>query len=117
MISLVFIYFIGKAFYDLAEGHSKSKWLFGILGVVSYYAGSFISQVLVYIFYIYQGSTDGKLESDVSSSAWRFIGIPVGLFFCWMFYRILKSIWSRDSESTTSDEVLDSSLLTNNNDQ
>ncbi len=35
MIELVLIFFVGKAFYDLAGRHKKHQWGFAILG--SYY--------------------------------------------------------------------------------
>jgi hypothetical protein len=35
MLGLILIYFVGKAFYDLAGLHGKSQWGFAILGIVS----------------------------------------------------------------------------------
>ena len=34
MIGLIFLYFVSKAFYRLAELYKQNKWLYGILGVV-----------------------------------------------------------------------------------
>ncbi len=42
MLGLFLLYFIGKIFYQLAEAHNKNKWVFAILGVIAYYAGTFL---------------------------------------------------------------------------
>ena len=39
MVGLILIYFTGKAFANLAEEYNKGKWLYGFLGVFSYYGG------------------------------------------------------------------------------
>jgi hypothetical protein len=41
MLGLVFIYFIGRYYYKLAENHNRSKWGFAVLGVATYYGGTF----------------------------------------------------------------------------
>ncbi|GGZ63472.1 hypothetical protein [Mesonia mobilis] len=47
MIGIVFIYFVGKKFYTLAEEKNKKKWPYAILGVLSYYFGLVTGGILL----------------------------------------------------------------------
>jgi hypothetical protein len=108
MIGLIFLYFIGKAFYDLADQYDKSKWGFAILGVVSYYAGYILGCALLGIFiaFVLSQSLD-----DMNEYALSFLALPVGVLSCWGFYRILKSQWSRSLTASSRAEVLDGDLI------
>jgi len=106
MLGLILIYFIGKAFFDFADAHRKNKWLFAILGVVSYYVGTFFGGIAIALYYelIIQQSL-----VEVNSWGLRFLAVPFGLFFCWGFYTILKRQWSRKRMHTDLD-LLDEGL-------
>ncbi len=115
MISLVLLYFVGKAFYDLAGRHGKGQWLFAILGVGSYYAGLFIGGLLIGIGYeVFIGSVD-----DVNQTLLGFVGLPFGVLACWGFYRILESSWENKESTTTftSEDILDSNLIDKKSDE
>jgi hypothetical protein len=112
MLSILFIYFIGKAFYTLAEEHNKHNWLFGILGVVSYYAGAFLGGILIGVIYVIQ-NPDGVME-ELDDRLLSLLTIPIGLLSCWLFYRILKSQWGKQASRASEIEVLDADLLNNN---
>lgn len=105
MLGLLFIYFVGKAFYDLADDYDKSRWGFAILGIVSYYLGIFCGAFLIGIVasFFWPDAID-----DSSSIVWGLVGIPIGILLCWVFYRLLKSKWSTSTQS--SGESLDSDL-------
>lgn len=108
MIGLFLLYFIGKAYYDLAGLHNKGQWLYAILGIVSYYASAFIGGILIGIFaeIFMTGSLD-----DTSDIVWGLIALPFGILGCWGFYRILKSRWENSPKfSVHSDDVLDANL-------
>lgn len=108
MIGLVLIYFVGKAFYELAHDHDRSRWGFAILGVISYYGGQFVGQIILAVIFAFYGSLDGI--SDILLSI---MALPFGVLICWGFYQILKRSWSRSSENSnpTSAEVLDADLF------
>jgi hypothetical protein len=107
MIALLCIYFVGKAFYDLAIRHKKSKWGFAILGVVSFYAGLFIGGVLIVVAYtlISPGAID-----DVNDKVLDAMGVPVGILACWGFYKWLESRWNRSPKSFHPEDILDADL-------
>ena len=47
MLGLILLFWIGKYFYKLAEKYNKSEWGFAILGIVVYYAGIFMSSIII----------------------------------------------------------------------
>lgn len=42
MLGLLVIYFIGRYYFKLAEEYNRSKSGYAILGVISYYGGTFL---------------------------------------------------------------------------
>lgn len=50
MLGILLIYFIGKYFYRLAEKFNQNKWLYAILGIVTYYVGTFVGGIILAIF-------------------------------------------------------------------
>lgn len=107
MLGLLLIYFIGKYFYDLAQDHNKNAWLFAILGIVVYYAGTFIAGILMALFYSL------VLEKDIEAVNDMLLGLlalPFGLLASWLFYRYLSNIWSKEKTANSTD-ILDQDLL------
>ena len=112
MIGLILVYFVGKAFYDLAGIHNKNQQLFAILGVGSYYGSLFIGGIIIAIGYeIFIGSVE-----EVNETLLGFIALPIGVLSCWGFYRILKSNWEKKDIASGEGEVLDASLIDDNQD-
>jgi len=110
MVGLVLLYFVGKAFYDLAGRNNKGQWLFAILGVGTYYAGLFVGAMIIAIVYeLFIGSID-----EVNETLLGVLGLPIGVLSCWGFYRILKSRWAKKETFSGSSEVLDATLIDQN---
>ncbi len=112
MIGLFLIYFIGRAFYELAFEYDKSRWGFAIVGVISYYAGANIGGLGIILV------AGLLLEIDITTSSGIMINlmsVPFGLLACWGLYRILKSNWEKGTETQASEEVLDSDLSSTEN--
>ena len=101
LLGLILLYFAGKAFYDLAAEHRRSKWLFAILGIVSYYAGLYFGAFLIGIGYalLYREIPDNGNEMVLG-----LLAIPIGVLVCWGFYKILERQWSKTSERFVADE-------------
>lgn len=87
MIGIFLIYFIGKKFYTLAEEYGRKKWLFGVLGIVCYYVGTFICGVLIGIGY--------ELFDLQTLNDWQLslLAVPFGLMASFGFYFLLKNNW------------------------
>lgn len=104
MIGIIFLYFIGKHFYELAQEHEKSQWGYAILGVISFYFGSFIAGVFIAL-------SDILFETDYTNTASELvlslIGIPFGFLTCWGLYKILKYSWSKKPRTDNSESLDD----------
>ena len=113
MLGLVLLYFVGKAFYDLAGLNNKGQWLYAILGVGSYYAGLIIGGVLIAIGYeLFIGSVD-----EVNDTLLSIFALPLGVLACWGFYRLLKNRWEKEQAiADSADEVLDVHLIDKSSD-
>ena len=101
MLGILLIYFIGKAFYDLAAKYDRTKLLFAFIGVASYYAGTFIAG-LIFGFLIETG-----MMEPISEVALIFIALPSGILVCVSLYYILKNYFSKNKIINNDEEILD----------
>ena len=114
MLGLFLLYFVGKAFYDLAGADERSRWFYAILGVASYYGGLIVGGIVIALVY---DSFIGSID-DVNDTLLGIMAIPIGVLSCWGFYRLLKSRWSkRETFSDNSEEVLDATFIDPNSDK
>ncbi len=97
MLGLFLIYFIGKQFYDLAFEHDKNKWGFAILGVISYYASSFIGAFII-VFGILMISPN-TLDT-IPDIALDLMAVPFGLLGCIGLYFFLRKTWEKQERFT-----------------
>lgn len=107
MIGLILLFFVGKAFYVLAENHGKAKLPFAVLGVASYYAGLFLGGMIIAI--CYEVLMDGSID-DINDMLLGLLGLPFGVLTCWGLYTILKRSWSRKETFSAPEEILDANL-------
>lgn len=112
MLGIVFIYFIGKAFYTLAEENNKEQlWLWAILGVISYYIGGFLAGILLVIaVLLFDLNID--LE-NLNFGLELMLGLVGGIATCVGLYQFLKYRWSK-IETGENDEILDIDFLDDN---
>ncbi|RAR47269.1 hypothetical protein [Flavobacterium lacus] len=103
MLSLLFIYFLGKYFYTLAEKHKQNEWLYAILGVFVYYVSTFLfAFIIMGLELIFSLGYEGFLDKSIG-----YISIPFGLLGCWGFYKLLENKWNKmiQVEIETIDEI------------
>lgn len=117
MLGLFFIYFIGRAYYYLAEEHHKNKWLFAIMGILSYYGGSFIGGVIAYLAYDMMNVNGVSFNEAILTV----IGIFLGLLTCWVYYSLLKRNWKNkvfgEDATILDDDFLNEDFLNDNIDK
>ncbi|MCJ8290343.1 MAG: hypothetical protein HRT58_11820 [Crocinitomicaceae bacterium] len=90
MLGLVIIYFIGKSFFNLAKKHERNKWLFGILGVVTYYGMTIVGGlIIVFIAAVIGNESIFELPDIVLG----LMGIPIGLLSIWLLHYMLRKNW------------------------
>jgi ethanolamine transporter EutH len=93
MLGLLFIYFIGKYFYNLAGEYEQNKWGYAILGVVVYYAATFLLGIgIVFI----DKAFGFDLEWEENNSMIGLLSIPIGVLACYLFYTLLKRKWEKE---------------------
>lgn len=105
MLGLLLIFYVGKAFFNLAKKHDRNQWVFAILGIVVYYGITFIFGIGVALFSELSGS--GSMLG-MPSLALQFIAIPVGLLGVWLFHYILRKNWEGNPKNQNPD-LLDNS--------
>ncbi|HMJ70635.1 MAG TPA: hypothetical protein VK508_17135 [Cyclobacteriaceae bacterium] len=88
LIVVVIVAYAGREFYYLAIRNNKNRFLFGFIGIASYFTGVFIGSVILNI-----------VAPDFSKSAEPgvFTGytIPAGILAAIAIYFLLKRSWSR----------------------
>lgn len=108
LLAFAFIYLVGRTFYKLAEKYEKNKWLFAVLGVLSYYAGILIAS---FVLGVILALTNPEMLDTLSDNTATIIAIPVGALSCWGLYAFLKKSW-REASTKVDHGALDSGFIT-----
>ena len=90
MLGLILIYFIGKSFYTLAQKYKRNKWLFAILGVVTYYGMTIIGGLIIMFIAAAVGNESIFELPDVVLGL---MGVPIGLLSVWGLHYLLRKNW------------------------
>ena len=106
MFGLIPIYFLGKYFSELAHEHDRSRWGFGILGIVVYIGVQLLMGVIFGIILI--ASNPGFELSKAEEVVANVVGIGLGALSVWLFYYLLKKSWEK-KRALNNTELLDSS--------
>lgn len=108
MLGLLLIYFIGKYFYQLAVDHNRNAWGYAILGVVVYYAITFLAGTLFAYAYLEFG--DGTIASGTELLL-TVLTIPVGMLGAYILYRILEKKWQNSKHGNSfNNDILDQDM-------
>lgn len=105
MLEIVAVVLIGRYFYKLAEEYDKSKWLFPLIGIVTFY-GTYLVVGFFYGIYLY--STDPYItESDINPFMVVLLGLPIGIGAVVLLYKLLESNWKKNTkkQSPNIDEI------------
>jgi len=101
MLLAITLYFIGKYFYVLATDHNRSKWLYAISGILSFFAGYVILGILLGCYGLI---TDDWSYLEVDDVILDLICIPFAIATSILFYMWLRHRWSKSSQLDTLDE-------------
>lgn len=102
MLGILLIYFIGRYFYRLAETFNQNKWLYAILGVVTYYIGTFVGGIVLAIF-------DELFAIGINwdnNFSLGLLAMPFGIATAYLFYYLLNKKWQK-SVILIKDEIQD----------
>lgn len=92
MLGFVLIYFIWKRFADLAFEYKHKKWVFGLIGVASYYLGTLIAGLILGLLILF---FDFSIDFD-NTLLMSLIGLPFGVLTCYLVYSFLKKKWEKE---------------------
>lgn len=106
MFGILLLYFIWKYFSDLALKHRKSNWTFGLLGIATYYIGTFIGGLIIGLFDLLANTHYVEETSDIILNL---ISVPFGLLSVWGLFKILKNQW--EAKKFEDNDSLDNDLL------
>lgn len=107
MLGILFIYIVGNQFYALARANEKNKWLFAILGIISFYAGSIIFVLGITIFRI-------KFLLRLDGFEFAALSIVLGGITCRGTYKYLQNRWTSAPKTITAIDILDDDFITRN---
>lgn len=96
MIGLIFLYFVGKNFYSLADDHNKSKWGYAILSVATFYGSQIIFALLITLYGLL---TENYEIFEDNELAINLIAIVISLLSVVALYHLLKNKWSKKKRS------------------
>ena len=105
MLGFLLIYFIWKYYSELAVEHNKSKWGYALLGIATYYIGTFIGGLAIGIIDLLVGTDLVESNTIILS----LIALPFGLLFVWALYKILENKWK--TQKFPEGDSLDNDLL------
>lgn len=107
MLGLFLLYFIWKYYADLAVEYDKNRWAYGLIGIASYYIGSFIAGIILALISSLSGSNFLDTMDDLVINL---IAIPFGILSVWGLYKILKNKWAKTTKGLVNDS-LDGDLI------
>ncbi len=108
MIGLLIIFYAGNLLYKLADKFDKNKWAYAILGVITYYAGTFIFGV---VFVLLSTLSNEEVFFGMPELVVNLLSIPFGALLLWLLHRYLEKKWSNSPiQSGEISELLDENL-------
>lgn len=94
MIEIIIMIIVGKQFYQLAKKYNQQlAWVYGILGVISYYGGAFIAGIIIGL---YSEITGDYFLDGMNDLMLLVIFLPIGVLSCWGAYQLFKNKWHKD---------------------
>ena len=107
MLGIILIILIGRYFYRLAESNQKNGWLSAILGIASYYLGTFAAGIAIGYYNIY--STSAPIDTE-NTLMLAIIALPFGILAAWICSLIMLQVWKR-TKKHSDENILDEDMI------
>ncbi len=102
MLGLLLLFFIGKYYYELAQDYYKHRWLYGVLGIVIYYMGTFAGGFIIgFLAVLFDWSLNWG-----NTTALGLLVLPFGIILAYVVYVLLKKKWKKETIKVK-DEIQD----------
>lgn len=100
MLGIILLILIASYFYRLAEKNRRNKWLFGLLGVATYYVGTILFGFAYGIIYLIQNPD--ATEDSFNELSVGLLSIPFGLLAAYLLHFFLKRSWKNNPKKEKS---------------
>lgn len=109
MIGIYLLFVLaGRPFYRLALDYDKNEWLYGFLGILSFFIGSNVAAFfLVFFLTLFAGIDFTTYDENLLG----LIGVPFGILACYLYYKFLKKKWENSTVMEGNADVLDDNFL------
>lgn len=98
MIGLLFIYWIWKAFSNLAIEYGKNKWKYFFFGIGSYYGGTIMAGFFVAIVLGLIYGFDSVANENFENAGWNIFFVLFGGLACYGIYKLLENKLQKERE-------------------
>ncbi len=102
MFGIIFIYWIGRYFFKLAEKYEKNEWGYAILGVVVYYVGTIL---FGFIIGVILGILAPDVINDINDRIFGILMIPIGILCDYGLYKYLEKTWEKDKPHINIEDI------------
>ncbi|MES2515464.1 MAG: hypothetical protein V4580_15020 [Bacteroidota bacterium] len=100
MLGILLIYFIWKQFNELAVQYHKKPWRYELLGIATYYIGTFIGGMMMAIICVMIGS---DLIVTTHELVLGLLAMPFGILCVWGLYKLLQHKWATGAKAVEDD--------------
>ncbi len=98
MLGIFLLICIGKKFAELTDEYEKNKLVFVLLGIATYYIGTFI---FGFVFVLTCDLFNIVPIEHINEFLLGWIAAPVGILACTILYQLLKRIWEKQRVELT----------------
>ncbi|MBE8727212.1 hypothetical protein [Flavobacterium hungaricum] len=90
MLGILFIYWIWKAFTNLALQYNKNKWTYFIIGLAAYYGSTMISGFAAGMLVVLVNGVANVTENSFNNAGWNILFVLCGILVCYGTYKLLE---------------------------
>jgi hypothetical protein len=105
MIGFLFIYWIWKAFTNLALEYGKNKWAYFFFGIASYYGGTILGGFLVGIVLGLIKGFEYVANENFDNAGWSILYVILGGLACYGTHKLLENKLEKERESNKKEGI------------
>ncbi len=109
MIGIILVILAARGFYKLAKTYKrKNAWLFGLSGVLMYYAAAILLSTAIFIL---RDLIFGYAEEEIPFYL-QFLSIPVAIGITYAYYKLLENQFKK-KQILGDEEIIDQDIVQN----
>ena len=92
----ILLFYVGFYFYRLAENHQKNKWIYGFVGIATYFTGT-----IMYPLFIRLSYSEEIYDFDLAKITLK--SCLIGFSCVFFLFNILSFVWSKKNKINDKD--------------